>query len=142
MISKREIEQLQKEILYPTYFDKYHNVKIKDLTVHEKYNEILQIALKTQNNQKKIKSLSQAIDMQKSLQKLLRHGFNATNIEVDDVHLMRRMQDNQQEARVRDFMQNHPSSNLDQLMKAMYGEKYLITEENVLKLFGPTERHL
>ncbi len=58
---------MQKEILQPTYFDKYRTVKIKDLTVHDKYNYILQVALKTNNNQKKIQSLTKAIDMQKSL---------------------------------------------------------------------------
>eukprot|EP00347_Sterkiella_histriomuscorum_P010400 403376449 len=142
MISKREIEQLQKEILYPTYFDKYHNVKIKDLTVNEKYNQILQIALKTQNNQKKIKSLTKAIEMQKSLQKLLRHGFNATNIEVDDVHLMRRMQDNEQEMKIKGFLQKFPSSNIDSLLRDIYGKNYLLSRDNVIKTFGPTQRQI
>ncbi|CDW74615.1 UNKNOWN [Stylonychia lemnae] len=141
MISKREIEQLQKEILYPTYFDKYHNVKIKDLTVHDKYNQILQVALKTQNNQKKIKSLSQAIDMQKSLQKLLRHGFNATNIEVDDIHLMRRMQDNDQERKAKEFLQNNPTL-VDELVQGYYNKHNRLTKKNVIRLFGPTQRQV
>lgn len=39
--NQREIEAMQKEILFPTYFDQYNQVKIKDLTVHEKYNLIM-----------------------------------------------------------------------------------------------------
>ena len=48
------------------------------------------MAIKTQNNPKKIKTLSTMINTQKSLHKLLRHGFNATHLNVDDVHLLRR----------------------------------------------------
>jgi len=92
-ITKREIDEMQKEILYPTYFDSYHKVKIKDLTTHDRYNQVLQVALKTNSNVKKIRSLTKAIDTQKSLQKLLKHGFNATNMELDDIHLMRRVEE-------------------------------------------------
>ena len=41
MISKKEIDALQKEILFPTYFDQFYKVKIKDLIVHGKYNSAL-----------------------------------------------------------------------------------------------------
>lgn len=52
---------MQKEILYPTYFNKLYKVKIKDLIIYQKYNLILQVAIKTQNNPKKIKTLSTVI---------------------------------------------------------------------------------
>jgi len=93
-LDAREIANLQKEILYPTYFDKYHKVKIKDLTGHQRYNEILQVAIKTQNSQKKISTLSAITQTQKYLMKLLKHGFNCTNMDVDDVHMQRRKEDN------------------------------------------------
>jgi hypothetical protein len=47
IIGKREIEKMQKDILYPTYFNKSYKVKIKDLILHDKYNQILQVAIKT-----------------------------------------------------------------------------------------------
>ena len=66
-LSKKEIDAMQKEILYPTFFDKYYKVKIKDLMVQDKYNQILQVAIKIQNNLKKVKTLSKVISTQKSL---------------------------------------------------------------------------
>ena len=60
-INKRELEEMEKEILFPTYFDQYNRVKIKDLTIIEKYNLIMQVATKTQNNPKKVKTLCKVI---------------------------------------------------------------------------------
>ena len=38
---------MRKEILNPVYFDKDHNLKIKDLTVYNKYRNILLTAIKS-----------------------------------------------------------------------------------------------
>jgi len=70
---------------------------------------------------------------------LLRHGFNATNIEVDDIHLMRRMQDNDQERKAKEFLQNNPTL-VDELVRGYYGKHNRLSKKNVIRTFGPTQR--
>jgi hypothetical protein len=64
-------------------------LKIHDLISTTKYLPLVQKATKS-GETVKLRKINQLSDTQKHLKNMLQHGFNTTNMNLDDIHIARR----------------------------------------------------